>query len=206
MKQVVRQLQIVGSRICHDLATPIGALGLGLELLRDQDLSPDHLKTLSLIDESLSAAKNRLTLFRFLLGQDQGEDGPLMINILPCLQTHWQSSRLTLQTEGLDALRGTAARFTLGTILTASEGLPRGGDLLVCLHDKTLEIKLQGTHVDFPQSSFEILAGKEQPASGRALFPWYTAILAQVLSCRFELCHDNVGLTLTCKDLENVSL
>lgn len=206
MEQVLHFLQIVGSRLCHDLATPVGALSMGLELLRDQGLSPTHTKTVALVDESLTATKNRLDLFRFLLGQGQTEERPLMPDIINCLVNHWQVSRFTFHVEGLDSLRGTAARLVLGAILTASEGLPRGGELFVRLNDKILTIQLQGTLIELPQSSSQILTTGGVLPSARSFFPWYTSLLAQSLSCQFELHRHSSNLIISCKEVENVEL
>ena len=52
---------LVGSRICHDLISPIGAIGNGLELfLMDTAGGPE----LALITESISHAKARIRFFR----------------------------------------------------------------------------------------------------------------------------------------------
>ncbi len=60
---------LVGSRICHDLISPLGAIGNGVELLELSGLadSPE----MALISESVQNAKARIRLFRIAFGAAQ---------------------------------------------------------------------------------------------------------------------------------------
>jgi histidine phosphotransferase ChpT len=64
--EVARVASLVGSRICHDLASPLGAIANGVELfaLSGQGDSPE----LQLIQASVSGATARLRLFRVAFG------------------------------------------------------------------------------------------------------------------------------------------
>ena len=57
---------LIGSRICHDLISPIGAIDNGLELLgmADGGMGPE----LSLINESVTNASARIRFFRLAFG------------------------------------------------------------------------------------------------------------------------------------------
>ncbi len=57
---------LLGSRICHDLISPLGAIGNGVELLTmsGADLGPE----LQLIAESVQAASARIRFFRVAFG------------------------------------------------------------------------------------------------------------------------------------------
>lgn len=56
---------LLGSRLCHDLVSPIGAIGNGLELL---ELSGGGAEEMALIRSSLSAALARIRFFRLAFG------------------------------------------------------------------------------------------------------------------------------------------
>ena len=58
---------LIGSRICHDLISPVGAVANGLELmeLSGQPQSPE----LSLVAESAAHASARIQLFRLAFGE-----------------------------------------------------------------------------------------------------------------------------------------
>lgn len=56
---------LLGSRICHDLINPLGAIGNGVELLRmSQPASPE----LDLIADSVAHAQARIRMFRLAFG------------------------------------------------------------------------------------------------------------------------------------------
>ncbi|UWQ16546.1 histidine phosphotransferase family protein [Jannaschia sp. M317] len=57
---------LLGSRLCHDLVSPIGAIGNGLELL---ELSGGGGEEIALIRASLDAALARIAFFRLAFGK-----------------------------------------------------------------------------------------------------------------------------------------
>lgn len=59
-------IALVGSRICHDLISPLGAIGNGLELLMMSGGAPGP--ELSLISESVTNANARIRFFRISFG------------------------------------------------------------------------------------------------------------------------------------------
>lgn len=56
---------LVGSRLCHDLVSPLGAIGNGVELLQMVHAPGPEL---SLIDAAVQAAQARLRLYRLAFG------------------------------------------------------------------------------------------------------------------------------------------
>mgnify|MGYP001168285073 FL=1 len=62
---------LLGSRICHDLISPIGAIGNGVELLM-LDGSPQS-PEMALISESVSHANARIKFFRVAFGASGGD-------------------------------------------------------------------------------------------------------------------------------------
>ncbi|MFN3938052.1 MAG: histidine phosphotransferase family protein [Gemmobacter sp.] len=73
---------LLGSRICHDLISPLGAIGNGVELLAmDAGQSPE----MALIAESVENAKARVMFFRVAFGAaaaDQRMGRPEVLSIL----------------------------------------------------------------------------------------------------------------------------
>jgi histidine phosphotransferase ChpT len=62
---------LVGSRICHDLVNPMGAIGNGLELMEmTGEVGGDEM---SLVRESLEAAIARIKFFRLAFGDPEGD-------------------------------------------------------------------------------------------------------------------------------------
>lgn len=95
---------LLGSRICHDLISPIGAIGNGVELLVMEGLGKGP--EITLISESVANASARIRYFRIAFGAsntDQRVGRPEIQSILDDLT---RGSRLTIdwQAEG-DQLR-----------------------------------------------------------------------------------------------------
>ncbi|MCL4674724.1 MAG: hypothetical protein KJZ59_01530, partial [Pararhodobacter sp.] len=56
---------MIGSRLCHDLVSPLGAIGNGVELLQmTQAPTPE----LDLVSEAVKTAQSRIRLFRLAFG------------------------------------------------------------------------------------------------------------------------------------------
>lgn len=56
------------ARLCHDLLSPVGALGNGIELLADEEDPARRAQCLSLLEESARATAHKLTFFRLAFG------------------------------------------------------------------------------------------------------------------------------------------
>ncbi|NHF71895.1 histidine phosphotransferase family protein [Paracoccus xiamenensis] len=69
-----RIVSLVGSRLCHDLISPLGAIGNGVELLQMAGEWPGLQKSpeMSLIEDALHAARARITCFRIAFGATGG--------------------------------------------------------------------------------------------------------------------------------------
>lgn len=65
---------MIGSRLCHDLVSPLGAIGNGIELLEmsDEFSGLADSAEMRLIAESLAAANNRIAAYRFAFGHTGG--------------------------------------------------------------------------------------------------------------------------------------
>jgi histidine phosphotransferase ChpT len=62
---------LIGSRLCHDLVSPVGAIGNGVELLSMEGAGapmPAGAAELSLVRESVENAQARLRFFRIAFG------------------------------------------------------------------------------------------------------------------------------------------
>lgn len=68
--------QLLCTRLCHDLAGPIGAVAAGVELIGDDPAMADA-ETIGLIGDSSSAASRKLKFLRAALGLAQNTGGEL---------------------------------------------------------------------------------------------------------------------------------
>jgi histidine phosphotransferase ChpT len=59
---------LLGSRLCHDLISPVGAIGNGLELLEMTGVGREAREEMALIRHSVEAALARIRFFRIAFG------------------------------------------------------------------------------------------------------------------------------------------
>jgi histidine phosphotransferase ChpT len=112
---------LVAARISHDLASPIGAIGNGLELLA---LTIPPSPELSLMEDSVADALARLQMLRLAFGA--GTAPVPAADLLGALQTAG-AGRLKVAAElAPETPRPLARRLILGTMCLSS-ALPRGG-------------------------------------------------------------------------------
>ncbi|MCG3267710.1 histidine phosphotransferase family protein [Yoonia sp. I 8.24] len=128
---------LVGSRICHDLISPIGAIGNGIELL--ELTSGDTAPEMALINDSVHNANARIRLFRIAfgaVGEDQRVSSTEVQDILNAVarggrhQFHWNISG--------DQPRH-VVRLALLVLLCFETALPMGGEITAtCTGDEWL--------------------------------------------------------------------
>lgn len=129
----LKTAQLLVSRICHDLAGGISALGTGAELLADEATMTEggvaDADAVALIASSAKQSSHRLQFLRTAFGQGGGADERIAMNELRSL-THGllEGSRVSLvwQDDGAHIALG-AGKLLLNLCLIGSEALPRGG-------------------------------------------------------------------------------
>lgn len=125
--------QLVGSRICHDLISPVGAIGNGLELLAMAGgrAMPGGSAELDLIGDSVLQANARIRFFRVafgLAGQEQRLGRSELRGILSDLYTGGRI-RVDWQLEA-DRPRG-AVQIAFLLVLCLETALAKGGQITV---------------------------------------------------------------------------
>ena len=135
----IEVLEQVCSRLCHDLAGPIGAIRNGLELIADADEGEGAAgggQALELIGHSAEHAAKRLRLYRLAYGRATAE-GVRSFTELREAATEWLSGgRVTLQwpsdsPEDELAAKPGLAKTMLNLVVLASEAIPQGGIVTV---------------------------------------------------------------------------
>lgn len=120
---------LVSSRICHDLISPVGAIGNGIELLEEVAA---QMPEIALISDSVENAKAKLQYFRVCFGKSSvgAETGASEIESLG--DAMLQSARVTLnwQLEANDYPRETVKLIFL-LLLCVETALPVGGYITV---------------------------------------------------------------------------
>ncbi|HBD91653.1 MAG: histidine phosphotransferase [Rhodobacteraceae bacterium GWE1_64_9] len=120
---------LLGSRICHDLISPIGAIGNGVELLimDGAHQGPE----IALIAESVASANARIRFFRIAFGAsatDQRIGRPEVQNILADLT---RGGRLTIDWNGPPDLQRREVKLLFLLVMCLETAMAYGGRITV---------------------------------------------------------------------------
>jgi len=139
MQVDLKVVQLLCSRLCHDLTGPVGAVHNGMELF--DELGPDGGDdALNMVSKSADQLSARLGFFRmaFGLGGLSGRK-PALAESRDLAQAFLKGGRITLdwpsQDDGVlgQDLPGPIIKMVLNLVLVAIDALPRGGNVRVAL-------------------------------------------------------------------------
>ncbi|MRU13943.1 hypothetical protein FDP25_00695 [Roseovarius sp. A21] len=115
---------LIGSRICHDLISPIGAVTNGLELM---SMSGGTGPELELVNESAVNANARVRLFRLAFGQAAPDQHCRGEEIAGILGDVYGNSRLTVDWAPPTTLSRPDAQALILALLCCEQAVPHGG-------------------------------------------------------------------------------
>lgn len=177
---------LIGSRICHDIISPIGAIGNGLELvaLTGKADTPE----MELIAQSVAGANARIRFYRVALGLASTEQKLGLPEITSILKAFYDDGRLDCDWQvERDASRSEVQAVFLA-LLCAGTALPTGGMLTVTQASDTWQIEASGAQTRAPEPLWSTLKGglvpdALQPSEVQfAMLPRCVATLERVLS------------------------
>ncbi|RMC33815.1 histidine phosphotransferase family protein [Paracoccus alkanivorans] len=154
-----RQLAaLVGSRLCHDLVSPLGAIGNGIELLELSDEFPGLTKTpeMRLIAESVNAAHSRIQAFRVAFGHAGKDQQVTRAELARLIEGMTGQSRLRAELTAYGTFPRPEIRMIVLAMMCLEHALPRGGKVSI-LHSS---------------SGWRLLAQGEQTRPDPALWSW----------------------------------
>ncbi|WP_306114422.1 MULTISPECIES: histidine phosphotransferase family protein [unclassified Roseovarius] len=126
---------LIGSRICHDLISPVGAVTNGLELLAMSGVgdSPE----LSLVNSSAADASARIRLFRLAFGT--ASDGQTTGNdeLRRIFRDHYSDGRLEVTFHPQDDVPRKTAKAVVLAVLCVEQSLPFGGQIDITSNNET---------------------------------------------------------------------
>ena len=120
---------LIGSRICHDLISPIGAIGNGVELmLMDGSTKGPEL---SLISESVSNANARIRYFRVAFGAAGGDSRIARTEVMAILSDITRGARLRVDWSSATDLARREVKIAFLAIQCLETAMPWGGRVAV---------------------------------------------------------------------------
>ena len=158
---------LVGSRLCHDLINPLGAIGNGVELL---GMMPGNAKPeVNLIEEAVRDAQARIRYFRIAFGHADAAGRISNREITEIMSgLYGQGGRLTVDWQSRKDLMRTDAKIGLLMLGCVEHALPLGGEVRVTESDGTFRMDTQAKRVTCDPDLWRVFEGG---TSGRPLLP-----------------------------------
>jgi histidine phosphotransferase ChpT len=157
---------LIGSRICHDLISPIGAISNGVELLQMEAAgrSPE----VALIAESVANANARVRFFRLAFGAASAGQKIGRAEVQEILTEITRGGRLQVGwTSGPDLARD-GARLALLLLMCAESAMPYGGRVRIIHEENRWLIEAEATKLKVDPDLWEVLSN---PAAGADIGP-----------------------------------
>ena len=195
VKVDLRVLELLASRICHDLISPIGAVGNGLELLEDadDDMSDDALK---LSVNCVRRASALLEFFRMAYGAAGSDTGLRWEAAKQLAEGLVDGPKTTLVWGAAPAgltVPPAAPKLALNLVLLGTEMLPRGGEIAVGLQGAGNRVIVSGVATGrdarLPEEmAAAIAAAADAPPAltARSVHGFFAARLAEAAGGRLE--------------------
>ncbi len=144
----------VASRICHDLASPLGAIANGLELLllTGLEASPE----LTLLEESVASAKARVRFFRIAFGA-AGRQPVGRAEVLDILGTISKGSRIAYDWAVDGDVSRSAVKAAFLAIQCLETALPVGGQVRVELDGDLWTVSAQSLRLRIDAENWNAL-------------------------------------------------
>lgn len=138
---------LLGSRICHDLISPLGAISNGLELLEmvSGEVSPE----IELVRESAASASLRIRFFRIAFGASAPGQTVSRREVEDVLTGLSASGRHSFAWAPQETYPRDEAKLVFLTMLCLESALPSGGDILARQTEGQIEVTATGAKVRF---------------------------------------------------------
>lgn len=185
----IRIVQLLFSRLCHDLAGPIGAIGNGLELISKPSNSDDA-EALDLIGQSARQAGRELEFARLAFGFGGGSAGTYLGDAERLCKALFGNDRVTVawrSDTGATDLPKDTAKLLVNMALAGDQALRGRGTLSISVETAPggmrIEIIAEGPGAALKPAYRDALAGRAnlpdlEPATAQGFFTFSLIQLA----------------------------
>ncbi len=172
-----RMASLLGSRLCHDLVSPLGAIGNGIELLEMSgdwpglQASPE----MALIGDALQAARGRIAMFRIAFGAATGSQRLSQAELAGLIADIEKTGRMkiTLEASG-DHARGLVKLIMLA-LMCLETAMPWGAKVAIRQEGRDWVVSAQAERTRGDQLLWSWLDGPRPelavPAASEVHFP-----------------------------------
>ncbi|MEO1306659.1 MAG: histidine phosphotransferase family protein, partial [Pseudomonadota bacterium] len=183
---------LIGSRICHDLISPIGAIANGVELLGMGGIG-DQTPELDLINQSVENASARIRLYRIAFGVASPVQMVGHAEINSVMSEYFAPTRLSVSAAQLADCPRPEVKVLFLLLLCAESCMPYGGSIRVTRTDKVWHVTGEADKIKNDPAILAWFGSQDQPEPTSALV--HFALLAQLGQRDNKRVHVDVGLT-----------
>ncbi|SIS93768.1 histidine phosphotransferase ChpT [Roseivivax lentus] len=150
---------LIGSRICHDLISPIGAIGNGIELMAMIPGGADG-PELELVSDSCRAAQARIRFFRVAFGSSMQSDQTMSANEAGAILIDFASGgRQRPDWQATGDLPRSDVQLVFLAYLCFETALPRGGRIDITRQDGHWQLHADSEALSVDASLWSTLTG-----------------------------------------------
>ena len=194
------------ARICHDLISPVGALGNAVEILNDKDNADMYEDAINLVRTSSRQASAKLKFLRIALGAAGSAPGIIpTAEVMELTNDMFADSKPDLiwniESDGLDKNR---ARIVMNLIMLAVQAAPRRGSTVTITHQgdaasSNFTVVREGPNVQLETAIAHAIDGKmpEGGFDGRSIQPLYASLLARDIGGTIAASDDDARITFS---------
>ncbi len=193
IRHQTRLNDLLGSRICHDLISPIGAIGNGIELLAMSGATTGA--EMELISESVENANARIRYFRIAFGAAGSGQDIARSEAVAVLSEMFRDSRMHVAWLPETDLPRSRVKLNFLLFLCFESALPRGGAVSLSSVGDGTAIYAEADMLRFDENLWALLAD-----AGRQSPPLAPATVHFALA---GLCAQDLGLTLSVERSQN---
>ena len=186
---------LVGSRICHDLISPIGAIGNGVELLgltHGAD-TPE----MALIADSVQNANARIRLFRIAFGAAAPSQSVSQSEIQSILSDVARGGRNDYGWQIVGDQPRDLVRAALLTLLCFETALPVGGTMNIAQTDSTWHFSATASRINVNPALWGTLHGSDTDFTHTAAYVQFALLPAALAEAGRQLVFSATDTTLT---------
>ncbi len=156
---------LVGSRMAHDLISPLGAISNGVELLGLT--GQGDLPELSLISESVENANARIKIFRIAFGAAQPWQSVTLGEVRSLLKA-FEARKLRIDWQPAGDPARTNAKLAFLALMCLENSMPWGGDVTISAEGDSWKVTAKAERAKIDESLWALLT---DPDKAEALQP-----------------------------------
>lgn len=193
------------ARICHDLVSPVGALGAAIEVFDDDDNIDMRDDAMDLVRVSSKQAAAKLQFLRLAFGAGGSAPGIISTDELHKLSrgVYGDAKASLIWKCEADGVNKPSARLLLNLIMLAFQSVPRGGDVTVYATEQggmtRIHLVCVGPKARLAESVTRALTGKapDEGWDGRTVQPFYAGMIAREAKGRVDASVDGETVEFT---------